>query len=542
MSTARRSIPSSPAWPLPVKLLSAALVLTISLLAAAGWFVSASYTSAERAHTAHAQLATSCVRIRYLDEVLTMSAYVAAATGDEWWEHRYRRSMLQLRNAIQGASGLVSRPFMGPDAARADAASVKLRAMEARSFALIRQGNRGAAETVLRGEEYKRQRDTYTQARGQVTAQALRRLRAGAEGRSRKASQALTSAGAVLALLVLMWLGVAKMTKAYITQHRRSEEALSGANTALQQEVDRRQAAEGELRVAKEAAESANQAKSDFLAGMSHELRTPLNAIIGFSQILQEQHFGALNEQQADYANDILESGQHLLSLINDILDLSKIEAGKMTLNLSSVNIARLLEQSTVMIKEKCRNHGIRLDVNIRESLRDTELIADERKIKQVMFNLLSNASKFTPDGGAITINLKQDGEGTTVTVSDTGVGIRREEQERVFEEFYQTADGSTSSAPGTGLGLSLVKRLAALHGGRVWVESEGRGRGSRFSFSLPHVTPAAEEKQSKEGPPEVDVISDKSEAAEMVLAEVGVVLSPHEEPWRGGARRCAKT
>jgi len=452
------------------------------------------------------------VRIASFDEVLTMSAYLAVATGDEWWEHRYRRSRLQLRAATQEAEGLAPEPFMSQAAARADAARVELRAMEARSFRLMHEHDRRAALAVLRGEEYRQQQEAYMQARGEVTARARRQLRTAAQRQRRKAKQALMAAGAVLALLVFIWLGVTKITKAYIAQRRRSEEALSGANTVLQQEVDRRKAAEGALRAAKEAAEGASKAKSEFLAGMSHELRTPLNAIIGFSQILRERHFGELNAQQADYANDILESGQHLLSLINDILDLSKIEAGRMTLNLSEVRIARLLEHSTVMIKEKCRNHGIRLEADIPESLRDMGIIADERKIKQVIFNLLSNASKFTPDGGAITIALSQDDEGTTVSVADTGVGLSRDEREKVFEEFYQTAEGSAARAPGTGLGLPLVKRLAELHGGKLWVESEGRNKGSRFSFLLPLAASPVEEEQSGAERPTLNVINDEED------------------------------
>jgi two-component sensor histidine kinase len=219
---------------------------------------------------------------------------------------------------------------------------------------------------------------------------------------------------------------------------------------------------------------------------MSHELRTPLSAIIGFSQILQEKHCGELNESQAEYVDDILASGQHLLALINDVLDLSKIEAGKMTLDLSRVNLPRLLERSLTMIREKCNRHGIRIDLDIPEGLRDLEITADERKIRQLVFNLLSNAAKYTPDGGRISVKLDRDGPDLVISVADTGIGISAEEQERIFEDFYQTRDGAKAESPGTGLGLSLVKRLAELHGGRVSVESAGRGKGSRFRFHLP--------------------------------------------------------
>jgi len=241
-----------------------------------------------------------------------------------------------------------------------------------------------------------------------------------------------------------------------------------------------------QLEAAREAAVVANRAKSDFLAGMSHELRTPLNAVIGFSQVLQEQYFGDLNEKQAEYVGDILGSGNHLLSLINDILDLSKIEAGKVELELSGVKIKDLLESSLVMIKEKALVHSISLDIHTTSELEGLEIMADERRLKQVMFNLLSNAAKFTPDGGAITVEGKKKGQELIISVSDTGIGLAPEEQEKVFEEFYQASSTIKNKTPGTGLGLSLTRRIVEMHGGRIWAESEGLDKGSRFTFTLP--------------------------------------------------------
>jgi signal transduction histidine kinase/CheY-like chemotaxis protein len=229
--------------------------------------------------------------------------------------------------------------------------------------------------------------------------------------------------------------------------------------------------------------EIANRHKSEFLANMSHELRTPLNAIIGFSEVLLEKMFGELNDKQAEYLNDILSSGKYLLSLINDILDLSKIEAGKLELEPSVVDLRRLLEGSLVMVKERAMAHGIRLSLEITDDL-DT-VIGDERKIKQILFNLLSNAVKFTPDKGKVGITAARTGEVIRIAVWDTGVGIAAQDQQRIFEEFQQIGQGLTGKTEGTGLGLALTKRFVELHGGTIGVESSV-GNGSTFTFTLP--------------------------------------------------------
>jgi signal transduction histidine kinase len=229
--------------------------------------------------------------------------------------------------------------------------------------------------------------------------------------------------------------------------------------------------------------EIANQHKSEFLANMSHELRTPLNAIIGFSEVLLERMFGELNEKQDDYLKDIFTSGKHLLSLINDILDLSKIEAGRMELDLGEFDAAQALSNALVLVRERAQTHGIALSLDADPAL--GELRADERKFKQILLNLLSNAVKFTPDGGKVDVRARALDGGIEVAVSDTGVGISAEDQLVVFDEFKQVGRHYTNKHEGTGLGLALTKRFVELHGGTLTLQSEP-GVGSTFTFTLP--------------------------------------------------------
>ncbi|TMK79046.1 MAG: GAF domain-containing protein [Actinobacteria bacterium] len=228
--------------------------------------------------------------------------------------------------------------------------------------------------------------------------------------------------------------------------------------------------------------ETASRHKSEFLANMSHELRTPLNAIIGFSEVLTERMFGELNDKQDEYLKDIHASGQHLLSLINDILDLSKIEAGRMELELSDFHLPTAIENALILVRERATRRGITLGHSVDDRLGTIQ--GDERKVKQVLLNLLSNALKFTPEGGRIDVGARLEDHVAEVSVADTGIGIAPADQEAVFEEFRQvgTAD---KKAEGTGLGLALSRKFIELHGGRIWVESEV-GKGSTFRFTLP--------------------------------------------------------
>lgn len=333
----------------------------------------------------------------------------------------------------------------------------------------------------------------------------------------------------------------------------------------LQRELTERLRMDDELLSAKEAAEAASRSKSDFLASMSHELRTPLNAIIGFTELTVDQRFGMLNDIQTEYLGYVLQSSRHLLSLINDVLDLAKVEAGKLVLELGEVKLDDVLFGSLVMVKEKALTQGIVLSTDLEQASGMT-IMADKTKLKQILYNLLSNAVKFTPDGGEIRLSarkvvcrvrpgLRSDdpegfcfvldacnangcessesapvpsspleettesneltvaaldetlegfgniysteaivgatvqswcGKGVEISVSDTGIGISQEDIERIFKPFEQGESPLNRRFQGTGLGLSLTKRLVELHGGRVWAESEGLGKGSTFRFVIP--------------------------------------------------------
>ena len=229
--------------------------------------------------------------------------------------------------------------------------------------------------------------------------------------------------------------------------------------------------------------EAASRHKSEFLANMSHELRTPLNAIIGFSEVLLERMFGELNPKQEEYLQDIMTSGRHLLSLINDILDLSKVEAGRMELEPSAFDLPAALEGCLTLVRERATRHGITLGLTVDERL--GQIVADERKVRQVVLNLLSNAVKFTPEGGRVAVGAARADGSVEVSVSDTGIGIAQDEQEAIFEEFRQAGSDYTRKREGTGLGLALSRKFVELHGGRIWVKSEV-GKGSTFTFTLP--------------------------------------------------------
>jgi signal transduction histidine kinase len=280
----------------------------------------------------------------------------------------------------------------------------------------------------------------------------------------------------------------------------------------LKKNRDRLRRQNEDLKLALQKASESDRLKSEFLANMSHELRTPLNAIIGFSELLEYQYPEKLNQSQKEYVQDINKSGKHLLSIISDILDLSKMEAGKLGIVPTDVHLLTLLDSSLMMFKENAKKRRIRLSTDIKDC--PETIKADELRLKQIICNLLSNAVKFTPDGGDVILSarrltrrnqhwLTDNGEITSlpvptghepihhvrvvdIVVTDTGIGIKKEDLERIFKPFEQV-DGSTSRRyQGTGLGLSLAKRFAEFHAGYLYAASEGNNRGSSFHCVIP--------------------------------------------------------
>jgi len=279
---------------------------------------------------------------------------------------------------------------------------------------------------------------------------------------------------------------------AYITKPFNVEElkaiikkALKGIKLALENKrlIDDLQRSNIELGRMNLRLKEMDQMKSSFLANMSHELRTPLNSVIGFSEALIDRLVGDINEKQEKYLKNIYTSGKVLLQLIDDVLDLSKIEAGKIELNFEEFDLKGLLESITRIIHPMVQKGQLTFSLEVQSNL--PAINADRAKLEQVLLNLISNAIKFTPEEGEIIVKAKYEGDNFQIATIDTGIGIEKKHQQAIFDEFRQVDSSTSKKYKGTGLGLAITKKLVELHGGRINVESQS-GKGSRFTFTIP--------------------------------------------------------
>ncbi len=274
-----------------------------------------------------------------------------------------------------------------------------------------------------------------------------------------------------------------------IIERKKVEKALKHSKVELEEINQQLNSAIESANVMATQAQAANVAKSDFLANMSHELRTPLNVIIGFTELILDKQCGELTREQEDYLGEVVHSARDLFLLINDILDLTKIEADKLELELSEVRLPELLSRSTTILKEKALKHNIRLSHEEKEI--PESIIADELKLKQILYKLVANAVKFTPDGGEVRLKSEFADGFVKISIEDTGIGIKKQDLQRIFHPFEQAESSLSRRFQGTGLGLSLTMSMVELHGGKIWAESEGEGKGARFCFLIPAMPPS---------------------------------------------------
>ena len=277
----------------------------------------------------------------------------------------------------------------------------------------------------------------------------------------------------------------------YVSLMAWSHARLLASHSDLRRESDAHRRTAGELRLARDAAEAASRAKSEFLAMMSHELRTPLNAIIGFSEVMHAEQFGRLGDRYRGYAKDINESGQHLLEIINDILDIAKTESGRIELDDVEIDIAVAVEGALALVRSRAEKAELRLEARLPVGL--PQLRADPRKLKQMLLNLLSNAIKFTPPGGTVTVGAKADRTGLTISIRDTGIGIAETHIDHVTRPFYQVDNSLARRHEGTGLGLSIVEAMMKRHGGALRLES-ALGDGTTAFLDFPSTRLCARE------------------------------------------------
>jgi signal transduction histidine kinase len=462
----------------PIRFLTIAFLVTAIVISLSVWSAYDSYQKFDAVLDNGLRFQELRSQILRYDEILTMSARMAAATGDARWEARYREFEPELGRVIDEARALVSDLTT---TAQTDTANDALVALEEQAFELVRERRLAEAQALLTGEDYARHKTVYAAGIEKLDRQLDNIANTATQSLQERSALQLAGGLIVLPLLIGGWLLVLRITDRWRQDIAERNELLLQLNRDLDQKVRERTM---ELERATEKARAANAAKSTFLLNMSHELRTPMNAILGYSEMLIEEAEELEPKYFIPELQKINDAGKHLLALIDDVLDLSKVETGRMDLCPETFEIVPLVQTIVSTVQPLVAKNANELVVQCEDDL--GEMHADVTKLRQSLVNLLSNAAKFT-EHGMLTLTVTRDVENDRVRfdVSDTGIGIPPGRLESVFDEFTQVDESTTRVYGGTGLGLAISRRFCRMMGGDISVVSK-TGVGSAFSIVLP--------------------------------------------------------